>query len=214
MKEKEAVSAVSAGLKSEPFLIIDPGHGGEDGGAVAASGLRESEVNLDISLRLRALCELFGVEVCMTRESETLPYPVSARSTAERKRWDTRRRVEMIHSVPNGVLLSIHQNFYPSAEPFGPQAFYGCAAGSVIMAKPFHETLSSVLCQGKRRALAPVPDGVYVLEHADCPAVLAECGFLSNPAEAALLATPRYRLKTAAALLVSYLSYREEINEK
>jgi len=101
-----AVYAESTGQIS-PLFILDPGHGGEDGGAVSPDGLVESGINLDIALRLRELCGFFGIRSIMTRETEELDYPADLSRTAERKRWDTRRRTELINSQQNAVLLSI-----------------------------------------------------------------------------------------------------------
>ena len=185
-------------------LILDPGHGGADGGAVSLSGTKESEINLDIALRLRALCRLFGIACLMTRDREELDYPESADSISEMKKWDTRSRVERINAVGSSFLLSIHQNVYPDPQPRGPQVFYNenCPQGT---AELFQEYLNTVLCPKSRRLAAPISKDVYIMSHAECPAVLAECGFLSNPEEAAALDTDTYKLKIAAVLMAACL---------
>ena len=199
----------SLGMIYEPVFILDPGHGGEDGGAVSADGLVESGVNLDIALRMRELCGFFGVNSVMTREEEQLPYPENLTHTAERKRWDTRRRTEFINSLPNGILLSIHQNNFPSGHARGPQAFYGSQTGSRELAELIHGNMVATLYPESRRVAASSPKEVYIMSNAKCPAVLVECAFLSDPQDCALLRTVEHKKKIAAILMASCLQYTE-----
>ncbi len=205
--ERKTPAASLSADTDAPVLIIDAGHGGEDGGAVAPDGMKESGVNLDIALRLNDLAGFFGVRRVMTRRSEELDYPTSAATTSARKKWDTRQRVALINSVDNGVLLSIHQNNYPGGGPRGPQVFYGTADGSEAFAALAHANLAACLYPEGRRVAAPCAKNVYIMAHASCPAILAECGFLSNTQESALLASGVYRAKIAVILLASYLQY-------
>jgi len=201
------------GCDNGAILILDPGHGGEDGGAVSPDGLVESGINLDIALRLRELCGFFGVKSVMTRESEDLAYPIDLSRTAERKRWDTKRRMELINSQQNAVLLSIHQNNFPSGRARGPQVFYGKTPGSRELAELMHCNLISALHPESRRVAAPAPKEVYIMSNASCPAVLAECGFLSDPKDCELLRTDEHRKKIAAILMASCLQYTEAMHE-
>ena len=120
--DTRSVSAQAAG--SPPVLILDPGHGGADGGAVAPDGTAESALNLSVALRVRDLCAFFGVDTVMTRDTEEITYPSEAKTIAAMKKWDTRRRVEIAESVDSPVFLSIHQNIYPSSGPHGSQVLY------------------------------------------------------------------------------------------
>ena len=104
---------------SLPVLILDPGHGGADGGAVAPDGTPESTLNLAISLRVRDLCTFLGIDTVITRETEELDYPAEVKTIAAMKKWDTRRRVEIAESIDSPVFMSIHQNMYPSSVPRG-----------------------------------------------------------------------------------------------
>lgn len=207
--------AVNAAAREEKpcILVIDPGHGGEDGGAVSPDGLIESGVNLDIARRLHELCPFLGIRSVMTREGETLDYPPELHRTAERKRWDTRRRTELINSFDHAVLLSIHQNNFPGSSPRGPQAFYGKEAGSRELAERIHDNMLAFLCPGSRRVAAPVPKEVYIMSNVICPAVLVECAFLSNPEDCALLRQDKYKTGIAAILAASFLQYTEENDE-
>lgn len=207
-----AVDSVSFTEKSS-ILVIDPGHGGEDGGAVSVDGLVESGVNLDIAGRLRELCSFLGIQSIMTREGERLAYPPELLRTAERKRWDTKRRTELINGIDNAVLYSIHQNNFPDSGPRGPQAFYAKTAGSKELAERVHDSMRGYLCPDSRRLAAPAPKEVYIMSNITCPAVLVECAFLSNPEDCLLLRQDKYRIGIAAILAASFLQYTEELNE-
>jgi N-acetylmuramoyl-L-alanine amidase len=198
---------------SRQTLIIDPGHGGEDGGASSGSGLLESAVNWDIARRLSDLAGFFGVETVMTRDSEDINYPETARTTHARKVWDTEQRVERINAVPYGVLISIHQNKYPGPQPSGSQVLYAKDASSKALGMLTHANLVSGLNPGNRRVASPIGGDIYIMKHTSCTAILVECGFLSNPSEAELLGTDVYRRKLAALLLGSYIQFANTPSE-
>ncbi len=189
IKPTQDVAVSGGAVRQGSVLIIDPGHGGEDGGAVGAEGLRESGVNWDLSLRLKSLADFCGISAIMTREQEAPDYPDDASTTAARKRWDTRSRVELINSIHGGVLVSVHQNNFPGRSPRGPQVFFASTPGSKALAEIAHRNLAAGLYPENRRSAEKCPRDVYLMSHVKCTAVLAECGFLSNPEEAALLAT-------------------------
>lgn len=185
------------------MLIIDPGHGGLDGGASAADGTLESTINLEIALRTRALSMLLGIPVSMTRTQDSLDYPADAHTIREKKVWDQKRRVELINSTENAVLLSIHQNRFPDSRPSGTQVLYARTAGSAEFGTLTHENLIACLCPENRRVAAPISDTIYLMKHIKCPAILVECGFLSNPAEAAKLKRAEYQCEIALVLTAS-----------
>ncbi len=190
-----------------PTLIIDAGHGGADGGAVAADGTLESDINLDIALRLEALARFWGLEPVMTRTGPDIDYPADVGSIAAKKVADQHARVGLINNTPGAVLLSIHQNNYPAAAPKGIQVFYGEKPGSDALAKLTQDNLTAQVCPANRRVASPIDRGVYLMKNVNCTAVLVECGFLSNPDELKNLQSGPYRLKLAAVLLASYLQY-------
>lgn len=188
-------------------LIIDPGHGGEDGGAVAADGTQEADVNLQIALRLRALAEFCGVPVVMTRDSSNIDYPTDAGNIAARKVADQKQRVELINTVENGVLISIHQNYYPAAGPHGAEALYAATEQSEELGKLLHNLLLERLDPENRRVAAPISDEIYLMRNVSCPAVLVECGFLSNPEELERLKSDSYDQKLSLVMLSAWLQY-------
>lgn len=203
----ETVPAMTEGESGSALLIIDAGHGGADGGAVAADGTPEADINLDIALRIEALAALCGVQTVMTRESADIDYPPEADTIARMKVADQHARLALINETPNAVFLSIHQNFYTAAKPNGAQVFYGPVSGSDQLAATIQSNLTAQLAPDNRRLAAPISEDVYLMKNAACRAVLVECGFLSNPAELARLKTESYRLQLAAVIFGSYLQY-------
>lgn len=126
-------------------LILDAGHGGEDGGAVAPDGTVEADINLEIALRARAIAELTGVRVVMTRESAQIAYPDDAATVAQRKKADQHRRAELVREMDNAVLISIHQNCYPDRKPSGAQVLYAASTGSDTLGIQMHDNLVTYL---------------------------------------------------------------------
>lgn len=197
----------TSSAKISHILVIDPGHGGEDGGAVAANGTLESNINLQIALRLEALSAFWGVETVMTRQHAEIDYPESAETLSAKKKADQNARLSLINSTPGAILFSIHQNYYPSESPWGIQVFYGSVAQSDALATVTQSNLTGQLCPDNRRLAAPMDDSIYLIKNAKCPAILIECGFLSNPGELEALETHSYQLELASVMLASYLQY-------
>ena len=190
-----------------PVLIIDAGHGGRDGGAVAPDGVEESDLNLDIALRLNALAGFWGVDTVMTREGRDIDYPADAQTLAAMKKADQNQRLERIRAVPGGVLLSIHQNIYPAEAPRGIQVFFGPEPDSDQLAALMQTNLSAQLLPENRRVAEPIDEGIYLMRKTPCRAILIECGFLSNPMDLENLESAVYREKLAAVMMASYLQY-------
>lgn len=181
-------------------LVIDAGHGGADGGAVSEGGLRESEVNLDIALKLYRLAGFLGERAVLTRDGENIEYSDDAVTVREKKRDDMRSRLRVIRAAENAVLISVHQNKYGSPQPSGAQVIYAPDDDSRLLGESVQDALMDALGRGNRRGAVRDGGDIYLLNNAGCPAILVECGFLSNPAEEALLRTDAYRTKLAAAI--------------
>lgn len=188
-------------------LVIDAGHGGEDGGAVSVTGTSESQINLAIALRLDELCGFYGVNTVMTRDEDTSIHDSDAVTLREKKSSDLHNRVQLVESTPDAVLISIHQNSYPDSRYYGAQVFFSNAELSEQWAVLTQETLRQALNQENNRLAKVIPDSVYLMNHITCPALLVECGFLSHPEEAARLETESYQAKISCVLLASYLQY-------
>ena len=187
-------------------LILDAGHGGEDGGAVSDSGVAESGLNLAIVLKIDQLAGLYGVPVLLTRSDEHALGEQDGATVRERKRSDLKKRVELINQTEHATLISIHQNHYPGASS-GAQVFYGSEESSPALARCAQALLCQTLDPSNHRQAAQIPDSVYLMSHISCPAILVECGFLSDAEEAELLQRRDYQIKIAAALLSAYLTF-------
>lgn len=191
--------------QTQQTLIIDPGHGGEDGGALTADGGKESDINLAIGLQLDGLMGFYGVRTVLTRDADVSIHHPSARTIREKKVSDLHHRVDLICGIEDGTLLSIHQNSYPDARYHGTQVFYGDAQLSQPLARAIQDTIREKLDPENTRKPQHVPSSVYLMNHVGCRAVLVECGFLSNEKEAALLREKAYQQKLAMTLASCYL---------
>lgn len=186
-------------------LILDPGHGGADGGAVSVTGSSESVINLEVAMRVRELAAFYGISPVMTRESEDISYPESAATIRAKKVWDTKNRESLVKSQENAVFLSIHQNKYTTAGPHGVQIFFAPTEGSQELAERVKNAFSQAIPDNSTRNVTKIGENVYLMNHLNCPGVLVECGFVSNPSEAHLLEDPEYQLKLAVAIAGGYL---------
>lgn len=200
-----SVETVYPAHLEDRILIIDAGHGGEDGGAVSASGALESHINLAVAKRLDGLLGLYGVRTMLLREDDISLHDPDAQTLRQKKNSDLRNRVSMIEEQDNAVLLSIHQNSYPDGRYSGAQAFYAPTDRSRELAQIMQEALRLALDPNNTRQEKQIPDTIYLMNHISCPAVLVECGFLTNPREEQLLRSSGYQTKLAAALAGGYL---------
>ena len=190
-------------------LVIDPGHGGEDGGAVSSGGAVESILNLSIAKRLDGILGLYGIPSLMTRSEDISIHDEGAKTLREKKVSDLHNRVELIESQDNATLISIHQNIYTNPKYHGAQVFYANGDPSLALATTVQETLRQVLDPENQRLPTKIPESVYLMNHITCRAILVECGFLSNPEEEKLLQTPAYQTKIALALAGAYLQHQD-----
>ncbi len=187
-------------------LVIDPGHGGIDGGAVSDDGTRESDLNLAIALKLRALAEWLGQPVVMTRSDDQIREDYADYSEHE----DLVHRTELVNQTPGAVLISIHQNDFPTGQPSGAQVFYANSPGSEELGKRCHANLVALLDPENRRVAAPAPKNLYMTSHVDCPAILAECGFMSNSFDVQKLCGGDYQTAVALILAGSLVQHLNE----
>lgn len=190
---------------NKPTLILDAGHGGEDGGAVSVTGTAESIINLSIVLKADQLAGFLGTAPVLTRDSEDIEYPSEATTIRAKKVADQKARVALINNTENAVLISIHQNKYTDASPVGPQVFF--SDSSHEFAVQLHNSLCSVLGINSNRTAGKIADNIYLFNSVTCPSILVECGFVSNPAEAAKLETEEYQKKLAMIIIGEYFSY-------
>lgn len=194
-------------------VVIDPGHGGEDGGAVAADGTVESAINLDIAKRLDVILTFWGCDTKLLRAEDVSLHDPSAQTIRQKKVSDIHNRVDRVNEEPEARLISIHQNFFPQSQYHGAQVFYANGPLGQPWAKRTQENLKSCLDPQNSRVEKPVSHDLYLMNHITCPAILVECGFLSNPGELEKLKAPEYQTALAAVVAGSYLQYAKEEGE-
>ncbi len=196
-----------------PVIIIDAGHGGEDGGAQSSSGILEKDINLSISMKLKAVFESLGFETVTVRETDCLIYDSGCNAMREKKVSDIRNRMNIMLKYPDSIFLSIHQNHFDQSKYHGAQVFYSKNdQQSKIIAECIQSSIVEKLQNENTRKIKPSGTEIYLLYHAKTPAVMVECGFLSNPGEAQLLNDESYQKKMAVSIadgVLKYLSNRE-----
>ena len=193
-------------LRRTAPLSLDAGHGGEDGGAVSITGVPESKINLAIVLKLRDVLGLYGVDPILLREEDISLHDSGAGTLREKKRSDLKNRVAAIEAVEGGTLLSIHQNTYPGSRYHGTHVFYAPTEGSQELAEHFQNSIKAALQPDNERAVKRIPDTVYIMNHVTCPAILIECGFLTNPEEEAMLRDEDYQRRLSAVIAAAWLT--------
>lgn len=186
--------------------VIDPGHGGEDGGAVAGNGVVESSLNLEVSAKIKLLFCLLGVEPVMVRETDISLHSEGAKTLREKKVSDLKNRVALVNSIDNAFLISIHQNSFPDGRYSGAHVFYSCEE-SKPLAELLQKRIKDIIDPNNRREAKKVPSSVYLMKHVSCPAILVECGFLTNPRELSLLQDPKYQTKLSSVIVSAYLDF-------
>lgn len=188
---------------SRSTLVLDAGHGGIDGGAISDSGLKESDINLQIALKTEALVRFLGIDTVMTRETDT----DNSDNKAYSEHDNLVQRVKLANSTENAVLISIHQNKFPSAVVSGAEVMYSDNDDSKALGLITQDNLVALLDSSNRRVARPAPKELLLTSSVECPTILVECGFMSNPQEVQKLASNDYQLKLAAILAGSYIQF-------
>ena len=202
-KAVETSVSVSAG---KTVWVIDAGHGGEDGGAVSTDGSRESDINLAIARRLEGLLALLGEETCMTRTEDVSIHSEDAATLREKKRSDLKNRVALVNSTQGAVLVSVHQNSLPSSKrTHGAQVFYGKKEGSAEVANAVQLALNQTVNAGNEKTEKAIDASIFLMKNVTAPAILIECGFLSNENETALLKSGEYQQRLAVVIASALL---------
>ncbi len=191
-----------------PVIIIDAGHGGEDGGTQSSSGILEKNINLSIANDLRSLFVSAGYSVIMTREEDCSIGDPTLKTVRQRKVSDLQNRLKIIENQENCVFISIHQNFFDQQQYSGTQVFYGKQnQDSMKIAEYIQSTTVEFLQPQNKRECKPCTESIFLLWNATCPAVLVECGFLSNPEEASLLSQDSYQKQLAFCIYQGVCGY-------
>ena len=186
-------------------VVIDAGHGGLDGGTVSCNGVYESHINLQIAQKLNDTLHLLGVDTVMIRDTDR-SVNTSGDTIASKKVSDIRERVRIANTTPHALYISIHQNHFSDSRYWGSQVFYSKNPESNILASKIQENLRQYLTPDNKRKCKQA-NGIYLMEHINCPGILVECGFLSNPTEEQKLRDNQYQTQLSAVLATTTAQY-------
>lgn len=192
------------------IIVIDPGHGGVDPGAVGKGGVLESKVNLELSLKLKSLLEQSGAVVIMTREDDKGLYTKESNTLREKKREDLKNRRKILEDFEAELFISIHMNSFTNSRFYGAQTFFnkGSIEGEKLADKVQSEFRQNL---DKNNLRTPVArDNIYILKETNIPAILVEAGFLSNLTEEKLLQKEKYQEKVAWSIFSGIIKYIED----
>ena len=208
--EEAQILYTTGSVNKMPVVVLDSGHGGKDPGKIGVNGALEKDINLQIAMRLKKLLEQNDVLVVMTREEDK---DLASENASNRKNEDLKARVNLLKETEPVLMVSIHQNSFPEADVDGAQVFYysgseeGKQLGNIVQ-----ESLKQEIDDGNHR-VAKANKDYYLLKKSVCPAVIVECGFLSNAQEAALLVTEEYQEKLAFAIHLGILEYINTVED-
>lgn len=194
------------------YILVDAGHGGEDGGACSDDGVPEKDINLDIAKKLSCFLSLSDYSPVLIREDDRLMYEPGQEN--RKKYYDLTNRVEKAKQYSPAIFVSIHQNKFPIRKYKGFQVY--CSKNnpqSTILGTVMQENVKLYLQPENNRMIKTADKTIRVLDSLTMPAVLAECGFLSNEAEARLLCTEEYRDKLSYVIFASIVQYLDENNK-
>lgn len=210
LSESRLASETQATAPQPLTVIIDAGHGGEDGGAVGINGAFEKDINLSIAKKLYSLLSSSGVNCIMTRSEDLLLYDRNADYEGRKKLLDMQERLRIAVSCDNAIFVSIHQNSFSVEKYSGFQVYYSPHnPASAELARELESFVRDKLQPSNKRASKDAGDSIYLLDKLTCPAVLLECGFLSNAEECERLSSDEYQTRLAEVLcdaITSFLS--------
>ncbi|MDY3089077.1 MAG: N-acetylmuramoyl-L-alanine amidase [Oscillospiraceae bacterium] len=193
---------------TQKTVIVDAGHGGDDGGAIGIDGTVEKDINLDIALKLEKILKFYGFNVIMTRTQDVMTCDDGLDSLRKRKISDIHNRFELMRKNPDAIFISVHQNKFEDSSQHGTQVFYsGNDERSKELAEAIQTSVTLTLQRKNDRVVKKSGSGIYLLYHAKIPAVLVECGFISNSDEVKKLKDESYRMKLAILIADGLLKY-------
>ncbi|MBQ6717802.1 MAG: N-acetylmuramoyl-L-alanine amidase [Clostridia bacterium] len=189
-------------------VIIDAGHGGFDGGASAADGTVEKDINLQIALKTAYILRLNGFEVIMTRDSDTGTEDDESEAIAKRKKSDLSNRLQMMKDYPDAIYVSIHLNKFTTSAANGAQVFYTKNYKEARdLAQSVQQSIVTLIQPENTRVVKQGTDSTYLLKNAAVPTIIVECGFLSNKSELEKLKNDDYQSQMALAIVGGIMDY-------
>lgn len=206
IKNDKTIATMSVPVTNRT-IVIDAGHGGEDGGAVSNNGVSESDINLKIALKLQNLLEQSGATVVLTRSDENAIYDIDKKTLREKKNSDIRNRVKIGNNSSADIFVSIHLNKIPQSQYYGWQTFFkdGNEEGKKL-ATCIQNNLNEAIQKENKRVPLKISN-VYIIKHVEIPTSIVECGFLSNPQEEQQLQTDEYQNRLAWGIYNGIMDY-------
>jgi len=205
-----AATAVLAPKEESFTVVIDAGHGGVDSGTVGVNGALEKDLNLAIANELASLFRGAGVRVVMTRSEDTLVLREEDENAPSKKSRDLANRLAIAAAEEDALLVSIHMNSFPVEKYAGFEAYYSeNHPDSILYARAVAEAVKKAHEPDNRR---PIKRGgeIYLLKNSTCPAVLLECGFLSNAADAKKLSDKDYQKELSFSIFCAIMDVKEK----
>ena len=203
----QRASPANAVASRQTTVIVDAGHGGEDGGASGADGTLEKTLNLEVALKVRDMLRMMGYRVIMTRETDISIHDSNAKNTRQRKRTDLANRAELLKRNPAAVYIGIHMNLFTQTQYSGTQVFFSAKSPeSKPLAESIQSAVKTMLQSENNRVVKQATSDIFLLHTAENVAVMVECGFLSNAAELEKLKTDEYQCQMAFAIVSGLIS--------
>lgn len=202
----EKSANVSAKATQRYTVIIDAGHGGFDGGAVAPDGTLEKDLNLSVALKLDSVLKIMGYDTVLVRDTDVSTADDKGTERSQ-KVSDIKARMRLTEKYKDALFVSIHMNKYTSPQPHGAQVFYSQVDGSKELAECIQRSITAGVQTDNKRVVKKTTKDIYLLYHAVIPSVIAECGFISNPDDLLKLKSDEYQLKMAAAIAAGINDY-------
>ena len=207
--KKDIVPALNSSMvfPSSRFCIIDAGHGGFDGGAVAFDGTLEKDLNLQMAKKLNDILILNGYQTVMIRQEDI---SVEEAGDTHKKKGDIRKRFKIAETYPDALFISIHQNSYKQSNSEGTQVFYGSKnPKSLLLAEAVQDAVKNGLQIKNRRTTKKAGNNLYLLSHMENVSIMVECGFISNKNELAKLKDEEYQQKLMLRVFEGIEKYYE-----
>lgn len=199
--------SITATERIKTVVVIDAGHGGEDGGTVGINGALEKELNLSVALKLDAALQKLGVTTRLTRSEDVLLYDKNSDHKGQKKVQDLAARRKIAEEYKDAIFVSIHMNSFPEEKYKGLQVYFSeNNEQSLIIAQGIQTTAAEAL-QPENTRQCKSGTNIYLLEHLSCPAVLIECGFLSNKEECLRLSDEDYQTELAAVIAAAIFEH-------